>query len=294
VLLVVGLTVGLVLAGSARAETRKDIEYGRVGEQRLLLDAYTPDSGGLHPVAILVHGGGWTNGDKGGSEKPGNGADITPWFATFSNAGFTWFSINYRMAPTHHWPAQIEDLDTAIRWVKAHATEYKGDPRHIVLVGHSAGGHIVMFAATQKDPDLQVQATVGFAPVTDLVADSERRGGVSPSLQALFGVTKEITPETRRTLAEVSPLTHVHAGMAPVLIVHGDADKSVPYPQSVEFIARLRAAGVPCELITRKGVPHSLVAGEAIDSTYREPMLAWLRAVLAGKPPSTGTAGKNP
>jgi alpha-L-fucosidase 2 len=290
-LLTLVLALGLLpLLG--RAADWKDIEYGRVGDVPLLLDVHVPETPGAHPVAILVHGGGWSAGDKAGSDKPGNGGDITPWFSLFSDAGCTWFSINYRLAPKDRWPAQIEDVDTAIRWVKAHAAEYRGDPRRIVLVGHSAGGHLVMFAATQPERDLQVQAVIGFAPVTDLVSDSERRGGVSPSLQNLFGVVKEITGDTRAKLAEVSPLNHVHGGMPPILIVHGDADRTVPLQQTTAFVARLKENDVPVELIVRKGAPHSLVEGEKIDSKYREPLLQWLNRTLGAGSAAKGANSK--
>ncbi len=278
------LLVFLVSVLNSRAATTRDIAYGEADGQPLLLDAHVPDGPGPFPIAILVHGGGWSSGDKAGSNHPGDGADISPWFSLLSDANYAWFSINYRMAPNHRWPAHLEDLDTAIRWVKAHAAEYKGDPHRIALFGHSAGGHMVMFAATQPAKDLQVQAVVGFAPVTDLVADSERRGGLSASLQGLFSLPKELNADARRILAEVSPITHVHPGMPPILIVHGDADKTVPIQQSIAFIDKLRADGVPGELITRKGVPHSLVQGERIDPGYREAVLAWLDRTLRNPP----------
>lgn len=281
---ILGLALGWIgLASSVRAEIRKDVEYGRAGEERLLLDAHIPDGAGLFPVAILIHGGGWSGGDKAGSNKPGDGADISPWFDLLSGANYAWFSINYRLAPAHRWPECLEDVETAIRWVKAHASEFKGDPKRIVLFGHSAGGHLAMFAATEKSPDVRVQAVVGFAPVTDLVSDSERRGGLSASLQNLFGVAKEMTEATRARLRYVSPITHVYAGMPPVLVVQGEADKTVPLAQSTAFIEQLRRTGVPCELIVRPGVPHSLVGGEKIDTTYRAATLAWLEKALAGK-----------
>lgn len=287
-------TVLLATSALRGAEVRKDIEYGRVGDERLLLDVSVPDDHGAHPVAILVHGGGWSGGDKAGSNKPGDGADISPWFEILSGAKYTWFSINYRLAPKHRWPACLEDVHTAIRWVKAHAAEYRGDPHRIVLFGHSAGGHLVMFAATEQDPTTKVQAVVGFAPVTDLVSDSERRGGLSQSLQNLFDQPKEITPESRAILLANSPLTHVHPLMPPILIVHGDADKTVPIEQSIAFAAKLRDAGVPVELITRKGVPHSLVGGDKLDLTYREPMLAWLSRTLGSQATQTRPAAMKP
>ncbi|HET7535264.1 MAG TPA: alpha/beta hydrolase, partial [Candidatus Didemnitutus sp.] len=135
-----------VLGPAAEAGLHPDIEYGRADGVSLKLDVSVPEGEGPFPVAILVHGGGWSSGDKAGSDKPGNGADITPWFAPLTTAKFTWFSINYRTAPEHRWPACFEDVQTAIRWVKAHAKEFKGDPNRIAILGHSAGGHLACLA----------------------------------------------------------------------------------------------------------------------------------------------------
>lgn len=270
-----------MLAATAGAGTTRDIEYGNAGGERLLLDAHVPDGTGPFPIAILVHGGGWSGGDKSGSNKPGDGADISPWFETLSAANYTWFSINYRLAPANQWPACLEDVQTAIRWVKAHAAEYKGDAKRVAIFGHSAGGHLVLLVATDPAPDTRVQAVVGFAPVSDLVSDTIRRGGPSPSLQKVFGLTsKEMDAATRARLWDASPLSRVRPGMPPVLIVHGDADKTVPLDQSKAFIAKLKEADVPCELIVRPGVPHSLVGGEKIDASYRQRMLEWLAKTM--------------
>jgi len=268
----------------AGAELKKDVEYGRAGDERLLLDASVPDGAGPFPIAILVHGGGWSSGDKSGSEKPGNGADISPWFAPLTTANFTWFSINYRLAPKHRWPACFEDVQTAIRWVKTHAREFKGDAHRIALFGHSAGGQLACLAGTLDAADVRVQAVVGFAPVTEPEYELPARGGLSTSLQALFDRPKEITPESLGLLRDFSPINHVHAGLPPVLLIHGDADKTVPLQESIDFQEKLRAAGVPCELVVRPGVPHSLVAGEKIDTTYQAKMIAWLERTLGGAP----------
>ncbi len=279
-----GLMLGFLLsAGLARGDARllTDIEYGRAGGESLRLDACVPEGAGPFPVTILVHGGGWSNGDKRGTDKPGSAADISPWFEPLTTAGFTWFSINYRLAPAHRWPACFEDVQTAIRWVKAHAAEYRGDPRRIALVGHSAGGHLVCLAAVLAQDDTRVQAVVGFAPVTDFEQELPIRGGLSTSLQNLHGRPKEVTPEALALLRETSPINHVKPGLPPFLLLHGDADKSVPYQQSLNFQARLKANGVSCDLITMPGAPHRLTGWSQFDPTYSDRMVAWLQKALA-------------
>ena len=101
-------------------EMKTDIEYGRVRGESLLLDADIPAGTGPFPIVLLVHGGGWSGGDK----KLDFGALLQP----LTHAGFTCFSINYRLAPANPWPACFEDVETAVRWAKRHAPEYKGDP----------------------------------------------------------------------------------------------------------------------------------------------------------------------
>ena len=121
------LSLVALFGGNVFAEDKPDIEYGRASGESLRLDAHIPDGRGPFPMVVMVHGGGWTSGDKH--------KDITMILEPLTKSGeFTWFSINYRMAPTNHWPACFEDVQTAIRWAKAHATEYKGDPHRVTLV----------------------------------------------------------------------------------------------------------------------------------------------------------------
>jgi acetyl esterase/lipase len=270
----------LASSGTAVAEVLRDVVYGQAGGQSLLLDVNVPEGSGTHPIAILVHGGGWNSGDKGGSNQPGNGADISPWFEPLTDAQFTWFSINYRLAPQHRWPACLEDVQTAIRWIKSHASDYKGDPRRIALIGHSAGGQLACLAATLADESTAVQAVVGFAPVTDFEQELPIRGGLSTSLQALHDRPKEITPESLAILRETSPINHVKRGLPPFLILHGDADKTVPFQQSLNFQQRLQAHGARCDLITIPGAPHGLLTWSKFDPDYAARWIAWLREVL--------------
>jgi alpha-L-fucosidase 2 len=171
-------------------------------------------------------------------------------------------------------------VQTAVRWVKAHAAEFKGDPTRIAVFGHSSGGHYACLLGTLVDDSVRVQAVVGFAPVTNHEQDLPVRGGLSTGLQNLLNRPKELTPESLGLLREISPLNHVRPGLPPFLLIHGDKDKSVPIQQSIDFQARLRAAGVSCELMTVPGAPHGLVTWEKFAPDYQTKMIAWLRETL--------------
>jgi pectinesterase len=251
---------------------RFNVEYGEAGGEKLLLDAYVPEGKGRFPVVLIVHGGGWMSGDR---EK-----DIVPVFAPFAT-NFTWFTISYRLAPSNHWPACYEDLQTAIRWVKKHAGEFKGDPDRIALLGYSAGGHLVTLAGTQGTGDTRVQAVAALAPPTDLVTDNERRGGLSTSMKALFNWdSTNITDSARAVLKENSPLTYVKPGLPPFLILQGSADKTVPAPQSEAFEKVLKAAGVDSNLILVPEGQHRIADWEKFDPEWQTKLVAWLNAKL--------------
>ena len=283
--LATALAVVLGAGCSLCAEVIRDVEYGTAAGERLLLDVRRPAGEGPFPIAILVHGGGWGSGDKAGAEKPGSGADITPWFAPLEEAGFLAVSINYRLAPAHRWPACIEDVETAIRWVKAHAASYGGDPSRLALFGHSAGGHLAFMAAVRGSEDTRVQAVVGFAPVTDFEQELPLRGGVSLALQNLHNLAPQVTPAALEILRDSSPITHVRPGLPPFLILHGDADKTVPLQQTLNFQARLRESRVACELITLPGAPHRLTEWDKHDPAWPRRVVAWLRRTLDSPPP---------
>lgn len=256
----------------AKAGIRKDVEYGRAAGEALRLDACVPDGKGPFPAAILVHGGGWSGGDK---EK-----GVDPLFAPLSKAGIGWFSINYRHAPKYRFPSSVEDVETAIRWVKEHATELNVDPKRLALVGESAGGHLVVMAVVRAKEDTRVAAVVPFYAPVDLVADTERRGGLSLSLRDLFGRSFQIDEEASKLLREASPIGYVRPGLPPFLLLHGTADMSVPYNQSVQMQAKLKAAGVSCELITIDDGVHGMARWEATAPNYKNRVAQWLAEKL--------------
>jgi alpha-L-fucosidase 2 len=273
-LILVAAIVSLARAAeppAAGARLISDIEYAHVGDESLKLDACVPAGTGPFPMAIIVHGGGWSSGDK---ER-----DITPIFDPLTAAHFTWFSINYREAPKNKWPAGFQDVQTAIRWVKAHASDYKGDANRIALIGESAGGQMVCLAAALADNETRVNAVVGFAPPTDMVADTIRRGGLSKSAQQLLGLT-QFDDHARAVLHDMSPLNYVTAQYPPTLLIHGTIDKSVLYQQSLNFQAKLKLLGVRCDLITITGGVHGMAHWEKLDTSYKGKMIAWLQKTL--------------
>ena len=106
---------------------QKGIEYARPGGHPLLLDLHVPEGPGPFPAAILVHGGGFDGGSRD--------RNMAPTFQPLADAGFAWFSIDYRMAPEFRFPEAREDIDAAIKWVKANARTYRVDAAKIVLAG---------------------------------------------------------------------------------------------------------------------------------------------------------------
>lgn len=270
-----------VAAALSAAEVRRDVEYQRAGGVAVHLDAHLPDPASQPaPIAILVHGGGWTGGDKAG--------DILPLIEPLTAAGFVCLSIDYRLAPEFRWPACLEDVLAAVRWTKANAASVGGDPSRIALIGYSAGGHLVTYASTVVDDTVRVQAVVGLAPLTDFVQELPMRGNILGRAQrGLLDRPQEITPESLGLLRALSPVNHLRAGLPPYLLIHGDADRSVPYVQSVTFQEMLQAEGVPCELITLPGAPHRLAEWPDFQPDLYPRLVGWLQRTLLREAPAS-------
>src|SRR2546425_2967710 len=137
----------------------KDIVYDRPDGRELLMDAYIPQGHKPVPAVIIVHGGGWEAGNKV--------TYVSPVFEPLAKAGFAWFSIDYRLTPYVRVDSQLEDLRTAIRYVREHAGRFHVDPGRIAILGESASGHLVTQVGSQACPGCQVQAVVSFYGVYD-------------------------------------------------------------------------------------------------------------------------------
>ncbi|MBI5773019.1 MAG: alpha/beta hydrolase [Verrucomicrobia bacterium] len=261
----------LLLACTARAELKTDIAFTHVAGTNLTLDAFVPEGKGPFPTCILVHGGGFTKGDKT--------SFIKPLFEPLGKAGFTWFTINYRLAPEHRFPANIEDTEAAIRWVKAHAQEYQVDPKRIALIGESAGGHIVSLVGVRAKGATSVAAVVPIYAPHDLELQVKARNALGPSMTALFGLT-ELNDAAWKTLREASSTSYLRKDLPPYLLIHGDKDAQVPYEQSVEFQKKMQAIGARCDFITIKDGGHGMGGWDKLGSDYREQLVDWLKKTL--------------
>jgi acetyl esterase len=198
--------------------------------------------------------------------------------------GIAWFTIDYRLAPKNHYPAPVEDVLSAVRWVKTHAGDFRVNPDRIALVGESAGGQLVAQAAVLATGEARVAAVVPFYAPLDFIADMERRGGLSTSMRGFFGrATAEADPATLQLLRQASPIYRVGESggkLPPFLLAHGTGDQSVLYSWSPRFQEKLKAAGIPCDLITIPDGRHGMATWEGIAPEYKNRVAAWLAEKL--------------
>jgi alpha-L-fucosidase 2 len=280
---------GLLVLCVGCHDTKTDIEYGRVNGRSLLLDAHIAHGPGLHPVVIMVHGGGWTTGDQH--------LEVQPLLNILNQGNFTWFSIDYRLADhgKYLWPTCLDDVNASIIWVKKHAPEYGGDPNRIALMGYSAGGQIVCYAAVTASAETRVQAIVGCAPPTDLDLDVQLRGHVlSKGLQSLTDHPKQPDPRIMHVLYTMSPVNYVTPGLPPFLIIHSKDDGGVPFQETINFTDKLKANGDPCTLIVLHGAPHDIKKWDNFAPDYGQKLIAWLNETLAAPPHTADAHPKSP
>jgi acetyl esterase/lipase len=243
----------------------KDVTYCTVEGGALKLDVYYPSSNETPwAVTMYVHGGGWSSGDK----AQGAGALEIP---ALQRAGFLVVSVNYRLAPEYVFPAMIEDVKCAVRYLRAHASQYNLDSTRIGVWGGSAGGHLVALLGTTDasagfdvgeylDQSSRAQAVVDMFGPTDLTVQFE--GGYEKARRVFDGFDAALA----------SPVTYVSSDDPPFLILHGEADKLVPIEQSQILLAKLQAAGVPAELVTVANAGHSFMPedGKSISPSRKE------------------------
>ncbi len=261
----------LLLAASAAAQNQNppfvvpagvdqklDIVYARYGNRELRLDLFLPNGGtGRFPAIVYVHGGGWRGGNRSAFRRQA---------AYMAAKGFAGACIEYRLSGEAKWPAALHDAKAAVRWVRANAARYNINPEKIGAAGGSAGGHLVaLLGVTRHRGELEgdggspngdscVQAVAAFNPALDLA--SFGRGKQEPGIVAVFDFLGARYEDNPGLWEMASPVTYASPDSAPMLFLHGTADRTVPYQQSVDMRDRLAAAGVPADLFTADGAAH--------------------------------------
>jgi acetyl esterase/lipase len=239
-------------AGLAGVTCQRDIEYAEIlGFRPLELDLYLPDGPGQGavpvPVIIHVHGGGWRRGSRR-HPLPALGQDF---YAGLAAQGIAVAAIDYRLSGEARYPAAVDDVRAAVAWARTALSGYgpagfAAGP--LVLWGDSAGGHLALLAALTG---ASVDGVVAWFPVTDLAS---LNGDDPQSREALFlGAPAAQVPDLAK---EASPITHVHPGAPPVLLMHGDSDAMVPPDHSIRFAKALNEAGGSATLELVPGASH--------------------------------------
>ena len=242
-----------------------DIEYAKTGDTSVFMDLYQPKNAtGPLPALVFIHGGGWESGKR---------SDYKYYCVRFPLMGYVAVTISYRMVGDAVFPACVEDVKCAVRWLRAHADEYGIDPNAIAAVGGSAGGHLAMMLGYSADvPSLEgsggnadyssaVQAVVDLYGPVDMTLEEVRD---NKTLQRLFGGKSYDEVPEQYQLA--SPLTHVKEGIPPTLIIHGTDDDTVPVAQADLLAERLKGLGCSYEYLRLEGYPHTL---DLIDAANR-------------------------
>lgn len=254
---------------SLTSHTVHDITYCTPDGQAQQLDMYIPNKANTtFPLVMYIHGGSWVSGSK--DEEA-----ITQYLPTLADAGYVVASINYRLAPRYTFPAQVNDVKCAIRFLRAHASMYAINPQYIGVVGESAGGYLAAFTGVTGDSAAYktneyltesdaVQAVVDLSGPTDFTVDnaSDRAKHIA---YTFLGAASP---------ASASPVTHIHAGAPPFLIIHGVNDTIVPVAQSEQLKTQLVNAGTSVQLVIVQNAGHSL------DATSINPSLSQLALII--------------
>ncbi len=230
------------------------------------LDLYRPEkneTGELRPAVVIIHGGGWVNGDKGRKREFVSGTML-------AKAGYVAVSVNYQLQKGERWPGNLQDCKNAVRWLRKNSKDLSIDDSRIGVIGGSAGGHLaLMVAYTGDNPKFdpgnlypgisdKVSACVDMYGITNLLTRrvTDKKGNPTEELKEhrLFSKDRQKAPVMWRN---PSPVTHVDENSPPTLILHGTNDNVVDRDQSKELYEKLLTVGVDSELQMIKNAKHA-------------------------------------
>ncbi len=252
------------LAAPDKVVFEPNIEYANPDGQHLQLDLARPKNGdGPFPAVVCIHGGGWREGSRQGHD----GLCLR-----LAQQGYVAVTVSYRFAPKYQFPAQAHDVKEAVRWLRAHAKQYKINPDRIGVMGDSAGGHLAQFlgvtgdvqsfegTGANLDQSSRVTCVVNYFGPNDLTKSYDKSIEAGKVLPPLLGGDLK-TARKQHILA--SPLYWVTPHAAPTLCIQGNKDLLVNHEQAVWMVDRLKAAGVEAELLTLEGAGHGFQGEDA-------------------------------
>jgi acetyl esterase/lipase len=256
------------IAANFTEEKLTDIAYGSFSSSKM--DVYLPANRNTQtPFVILIHGGAWVNGDK---------RLDTPTQDSLLAHGIACANINYRFADNlqTHYPQMLADIDSAVNYCIAHAHEWNIRKDNFVISGASSGGHLSLLYGYTTNK--KVSAIIAECPPTDL-ADTAflnyvTKRGLLAVIQKMTGAIYTPGQSLAPEFAASSPVHHIKN--IPALLIHGTADKTVPYSQSVELDKRLTSKNIIHKLITIPGADHDCNINVPVTRTmiYKE-IIAW-------------------
>ncbi len=271
---------------AGEVQLAEDVEYATAGGESQRLDVAWPLSGADHRLVVMIHGGGWTTGDKTDER-------VRDFILRLASIGYTAASINYRLATPggdNLFPTAIEDVRCALRWMLANAATYDADPSRVVAAGASAGGHLALMLLLAGDAggfDGACSSTEPFAlaGAIDFYGPSDIRAGTFADplgevlIAAFLGDTAANVPDVAE---RASPITYLEASDLPPLILHGAGDGVVPVEQSRDLQAAFEDLGIASTYVEIPVAPHAfdLLTEEPRYRTSTCTTLAYLDAIF--------------
>jgi arylformamidase len=235
---------------AAEPKVHRDLSYTEAKDKQQTLDVYSPAAGEKHPVVVWIHGGGWQAGDKKEvAKKP----------QVFTDKGFVFVSINYRLLPRATIKQMAGDAAKAIRWVHDRAKDYGGDPDTMFVMGHSAGAQLAALVCTDdrylKAEGLSLALIKGCVPVDGDTYDVPMQIKTVEKRRADIYRKKFGDADSQKDL---SPVTHVARGkhVPPFLILHV-ADHPETKGQSQRLVKALQEAGISAKAYPAEGKNHN-------------------------------------
>ena len=260
---------------------KRDLPYVPNATDQQTLDLYAPAAAKAAPVVIFVHGGEWTKGDK--SE-----VRFKPKF--LNEEGLIFVSINYRLSGKAKHPAQVEDVAAAVRWVRDHVADYGGDPQKLVLMGHSAGCHLVTLVGLDPRPLAKVRLTAAdlkgvvswSGGAFDLVEKVKSGGMYADYIRINFGADES-------TWRDASPIAHIGESkpMPPFLFASAENGNAASQTISEKMAELIRAAGGTVRTVVLPGKTHSAANHDvgAPGDTTGQTLVRFVRRVTGAPTP---------